>query len=75
MRKHEALSLLEAHKQEMVRKFGVRQLAVFGSTARDEARDDSDVDVLVEFDGGEKARKLAGETMRDVREAMGLSYI
>lgn len=26
-------------------------------------------------DGNEKARKLAGETMRDVREAMGLSYV
>jgi tryptophanyl-tRNA synthetase len=25
-------------------------------------------------DGCEKARKLANETMRDVREAMGLSY-
>jgi len=25
-------------------------------------------------DGGEKARKLAQETMRDVREAIGLSY-
>ena len=25
-------------------------------------------------DGCEKARKLAGETMRDVREAMGLGY-
>ena len=25
-------------------------------------------------DGNERARKLAGETMRDVREAMGLSY-
>ena len=25
-------------------------------------------------DGCDKARKLAGETMRDVREAMGLSY-
>jgi tryptophanyl-tRNA synthetase len=25
-------------------------------------------------DGCERARKLAGETMRDVREAMGLSY-
>ena len=26
-------------------------------------------------DGNDKARKLAGETMRDVREAMGLSYV
>jgi predicted nucleotidyltransferase len=32
-------------------RFGVRSLALFGSVARDEARPDSDVDVLVEFDG------------------------
>lgn len=31
--------------------FGVRSLALFGSVARDEARPDSDVDVLVEFEG------------------------
>lgn len=32
-------------------KFAVRSLAIFGSVARDEARSDSDVDVLVEFSG------------------------
>lgn len=32
------------------RDFGVRRIALFGSTARDEARDDSDLDLLVEFD-------------------------
>ena len=31
--------------------FHVRSLAVFGSVARGEARADSDVDILVEFDG------------------------
>ena len=31
--------------------FGVRDLSVFGSVARDEARDDSDGDVLVDFEG------------------------
>ena len=51
MHKQEALRLLEAHKQEIVRQFGIKHLAVFGSTARDEARDGSDVDVLVEFEG------------------------
>ena len=30
---------------------GVRRLVLFGSMARDEARPDSDIDVLVEFDG------------------------
>jgi len=28
---------------------GVKSIAIFGSTARNEAREDSDVDVLVEF--------------------------
>lgn len=32
-------------------RFGVRHLAVFGSVARGQARHDSDVDVLVTFEG------------------------
>ncbi len=32
-------------------KYGVLDLAIFGSVARDEARPDSDVDILVTFDG------------------------
>ena len=32
-------------------KFGVKSLAVFGSVARGEVRKNSDVDILVEFDG------------------------
>ena len=32
-------------------RLGVKSLAVFGSVARGEARKDSDVDILVEFDG------------------------
>ena len=31
--------------------FGVKRLAIFGSVARGEATPDSDVDVLVEFEG------------------------
>ncbi len=34
--------------------FGVRRLALFGSVQRDTARADSDVDVLVEFQPGQK---------------------
>ncbi|MDQ2891038.1 MAG: nucleotidyltransferase family protein [Gemmatimonadota bacterium] len=34
---------------------GVRRLALFGSVKRDEARVDSDIDVLVEFDPGMKS--------------------
>ena len=31
--------------------FKIKSLALFGSVARDEAKPDSDVDILVEFDG------------------------
>lgn len=50
MKKQQALAILEQHRLEIIRQFAVRQLALFGSTARDEARDDSDIDVLVEFE-------------------------
>jgi len=39
------------HLPELRQRFGVRELAVFGSVARNEAAASSDVDVLVEFDG------------------------
>jgi predicted nucleotidyltransferase len=48
VRRADALRLIEAHRAEL-KSFGVRSLALFGSVARDEARPDSDVDVLVEF--------------------------
>ena len=46
----EALALLREHREELAQRFGVRRLALFGSTARDEAGPDSDVDVLAAFD-------------------------
>ena len=51
MTSESALQLLSAHKAEIESRFGVRDLALFGSVARNDAREDSDVDVLVEFEG------------------------
>jgi len=51
MRRAEVISLVAARRDEMVRQFSVRSLSLFGSVARDEAQADSDVDVLVEFEG------------------------
>lgn len=45
------LSLLTQQHEKIQRRFRVRRLGVFGSAARDEMRDGSDVDVMVEFDG------------------------
>jgi hypothetical protein len=38
-------------RQEDLRQFGIRSLALFGSAARDEAGPQSDLDFLVEFVG------------------------
>ena len=50
MRREEAISTLRGCLTALRRDFGVRQIALCGSTARDEAREDSDLDILVEFD-------------------------
>ena len=56
MRKQEALDFFAAHKQQIIERFGVKHLALFGSVVRDEAGEDSDLDVLVEFEGQETYR-------------------
>jgi len=50
MRRDEALTRLRAHKADLDQ-FGVGSLSLFGSVARDEARIDSDLDLLIEFRG------------------------
>ena len=44
-----AKKILKSHKKDLLQ-FGVRALAVFGSTARNEGFAASDVDILVDFD-------------------------
>lgn len=48
MQRDEALAILAAHRADLER-YGVQSIAIFGSVARNEARPDSDVDILVEF--------------------------
>ena len=47
------LPVLQTHLSELVA-LGARRLGVFGSFARGETRDDSDVDVYVEFDDAKR---------------------
>ena len=49
MPRDEVLTLLKRHNAEL-EGFGVRSLRLFGSVARDEAEDGSDVDLLVGFE-------------------------
>jgi predicted nucleotidyltransferase len=43
--------------EPQIRALGVRRLALFGSVLRDEAGPDSDIDLLVQFEPGEKSAK------------------
>lgn len=49
MKRDEVLNVLKAQQEILVEQFGIKTLYLFGSTARNEARPDSDVDLLVEF--------------------------
>ena len=50
MKRAEVLRILHEKRGDLAEKYGVKSLALFGSVARDEARPDSVVDLLVEFD-------------------------
>jgi hypothetical protein len=45
------LNLLRQRQGDLKARFGAKHLALFGSAARDELRTDSDIDVLVTFEG------------------------
>jgi predicted nucleotidyltransferase len=44
------ISRIRKHHTQLVN-LGVKSLSLFGSVARDEERSDSDIDILVEFEG------------------------
>jgi predicted nucleotidyltransferase len=60
MNRAQVLQELTRAKPDLARRFGVVRLALFGSTARDAARADSDVDVLVAFDGPATSERYFG---------------
>jgi len=47
MKKDALIKKLRSLKQDLYYKFGIEQIALFGSFARDEAKDESDVDIVI----------------------------
>ena len=60
MNRAQTLRLMAEHKAVLAQRFGVTLLALFGSTVRDTARADSDVDILVAFDGPATSQRYFG---------------
>jgi predicted nucleotidyltransferase len=64
LNKEQVIQRLE-QVREQIQAFGVRRIALFGSVVRGEARDGSDVDLLVQFDPERKT----------LRNFMSLSFL
>ena len=46
----EIKKILKKHEKELKEKYGVKEIGIFGSIVRSEAKEDSDVDILIEFE-------------------------
>ena len=65
--------LLGTRREEILRlaaKHGARNVRVFGSVARGDAREDSDIDFLVEFEPGRSLLDHSALTL-DLQELLG----
>jgi hypothetical protein len=60
MSRAQILELLARCKPELTARYGVSRLALFGSAVRDQARPDSDIDILVSFDGPATSQRYFG---------------
>jgi len=43
-------NILKKHKQELKKRFKLKEIGIFGSFVRDEQKKRSDIDILVEFE-------------------------
>jgi len=65
--------LLKTHREEILKiadRYGVHHVRIFGSTARGESGDESDIDVLVELEPGRSLFDLGGFQI-ELQELLG----
>lgn len=68
--KTKILYLINKNK-DIVHNFGVRRIGVFGSYIRNEQKEESDVDLLVEFTEGKKTYKNFYEFSSFIEKTLG----
>ena len=60
MTRADTLEILRQIKPTLIQQFGITRLALFGSTARNEALKNSDIDILVAFEGFANSKRYFG---------------
>src|SRR3989338_11634321 len=64
---------IKKHRKEILslaQKYGAQNVRIFGSVARGEAKEDSDIDVLVDLEAGRSLLDLGGLLM-DLQDLLG----
>lgn len=69
--REEVLAVLKLFKERQQAEYGLISIGIFGSFARDEARDDSDVDVV--FDTNKPNLFRTASMKQDLEELLGRS--
>ena len=73
MTKAEILSYLQTHKGELAQKYGVVKIGLFGSYARDEQNDSSDIDIAIELEKSKKSLSVFFALKREIEQSLGKS--
>ncbi len=71
MTKDEVLSYLRENKKQFYLKYGIQKIGLFGSYARDEQRDDSDVDIVIKMQSSKKNLRAFFGFKRELEEKLG----
>ncbi len=68
--KEELISILKDNLDEL-RKFGVLRIGIFGSAARDELKEDSDIDLFIEFEREKLSFETFGQLIEFLENLLG----
>ncbi len=60
MNRNQTLDILTRLKPELAKRFGVTRLALFGSTVRNEATEESDIDIVISFNAPATSKTYFG---------------
>lgn len=71
MTRNEIVNFLTTHKAELRQTYGVQEIALFGSYARQSAGEDSDIDIAVELDDEKKTLTNFFGLKRFLEERLG----
>jgi hypothetical protein len=71
MTRNEVIDFLKTNKAELRGKYGVQEIALFGSYAKQSAREDSDIDIAVELDEEKKTLTNFFGLKRYLEERLG----